>query len=99
MASSSYAQSDLYHLTRGLAYTGTDYALGFLVPFGKAKTVVSAGRATLKAEKIVHASPTLLKKNAVYNGPQKLDHTLYLLTLLYARFFCRSSVDSIIKPS
>ncbi len=65
MATSPYAGSDLYHLTRGIVYTGIDFSTGFLFPFAGMKTAASAGKAILKAEKIAHVSPTLLKTNLV----------------------------------
>lgn len=65
MASSPYANGDLYHFTRGANYTGMDLAGGFLFPFGKVKTAASAGKAILRAEKIAHSSPTLLKTSLV----------------------------------
>lgn len=65
MASSPHASGDLYHFTRGATYTGMDLAGGFLFPFGQMKTAASAGRTILRAEKIAHSSPTLLKTSLV----------------------------------
>lgn len=65
MASSPFSEGDSYRLARGAAYTGMDLASGFLFPFGKLKTAATAGKTILKAERIAHSSPTLLKTRQI----------------------------------
>jgi YD repeat-containing protein len=98
MASSPYSSSDLYTFARNTTYVGIDVATSFIFPVPGGKTALSAGKALLRAEKIAHASPTLLKTSQVtgrvFKSCETSSHYRHTLKQLWTSTKNKTSVQN-----